>query len=77
MGQVAPLGAMTDTQGATSSKGVRGGLWTVKKPKGGEYSDKSLQNKIILQKSMWTPQDGPNVKPLFYHKHLTYQIVVK
>ena len=25
MGQVAPLGAMTDTQGAMSSKGVRGG----------------------------------------------------
>ena len=25
VGQVAPLGAMTDTHGATSSKGVRGG----------------------------------------------------
>ena len=26
VGQVVPLGAITDTQGATSSKGVRGGL---------------------------------------------------
>ena len=34
VGQVALLGAMTDTQGATSSKGVREGPRTVKEPKG-------------------------------------------
>ena len=32
--QVTPLGAMKDTQGATNSKGARGGPWAVKEPQG-------------------------------------------
>ena len=69
MGQVAPFGAMTDTQGATSSKGVRGGAMSSKGATGGPWRHNLKLTLDILELQM---KSKKQVLGVFYGSLETY-----